>query len=66
MRDWTELPPSWAVAPLELLAEINPRVAALPESDTSLVHFVPMRAVTEEFGGIDVSERKLFGEVKKG
>ena len=32
----------------------------------SPVHFVPMRAVTEEFGGIDVSDRRSFGEVKKG
>ena len=32
----------------------------------SPVHFVPMRAVTEEFGGIDVSDRRSFGEVRKG
>ena len=66
VRDWSELPPSWAVVPLGALAEINPRVVALPQSDASPVHFVPMRAVTEEFGGIDVSERRRFGEVKKG
>lgn len=66
MREWRDLPPSWAVAPLELLAEINPRAVALPESDGSPVHFVPMRAVTEEFGGIDVSERRSFGAVRKG
>lgn len=39
---------------------------ALPKEDGSLVHFVPMRAVNEEFGGIDVTARRLFGEVKKG
>ena len=66
MRDWSELPPSWAVAPLELLAEINPRAVALPASETASTHFVPMRAVSEEFGGIDVSARKPFAEVKKG
>ncbi len=32
----------------------------------SPVHFVPMRAVNEEFGGIDVSDRRSFGEVRKG
>ena len=66
MRDWSDLPPSWTVASLESLAQINPRVVAFPESDASPVHFVPMRAVTEEFGGIDVSERRTFGKVKKG
>lgn len=66
MREWSNLPPAWAVAPLELLAEINPRPVAVPESDASPVHFVPMRAVIEEFGGIDVSERRSFGEVRKG
>ena len=66
MRDWGDLPRSWALAPLGLLAEINPRALALPETELSPVHFVPMRAVNEEFGGIDVSARKPFGEVRKG
>ena len=65
MKDWN-LPPSWALAPLDLLAEINPRPVALPASEASPTHFVPMRAVCEEFGGIDVSARKPLVEVKKG
>jgi type I restriction enzyme, S subunit len=66
VREWSDLPSSWVIAPLESLAEINPRPMAVPESDASLVHFVPMRAVAEEFGGIDVSERRPLGEVRKG
>jgi type I restriction enzyme, S subunit len=67
VRDWNDLPPSWSLAPLELLAEINPRSGyAVPESPSSPVHFVPMRAVEEEFGGIDISTRRPLSEVQKG
>ncbi|CAM0998865.1 Type I restriction modification DNA specificity domain-containing protein [Rhodanobacter sp. Root179] len=33
---------------------------------TDLVHFVPMAAVAENFGGIDVSQLRPYGDVRKG
>ena len=61
-----ELPASWARVPIQDIAAINPRVPK-PESDAdSLVHFVPMSAVVEEFGGINVSTLRPLREVQKG
>jgi type I restriction enzyme S subunit len=61
------LPYSWSHAPIEAVAEVNPRsFSPLPGADSVAVHFVPMTAVTEEFGGIDVSRQRPLGEVRKG
>lgn len=61
------LPYSWTQAPIEAVAEVNPRsFSPLPGADSVAVHFVPMTAVTEEFGGIDVSLQRPLGEVRKG
>ena len=61
------LPTNWTSASLEEIAYINDRSFCLLSSADELpVNFVPMSAVTENFGGIDVSGRRLLGEVKKG
>lgn len=61
------LPSSWAQAPIEAVAEINPRsFSPVPRADPLTVHFVPMTAVTEELGGIDVSRQRPLGEARKG
>ncbi|MDE2155073.1 MAG: restriction endonuclease subunit S [Xanthomonadaceae bacterium] len=63
--DSTELPASWNVAAIDEVASINPKLAeAIDDSDH--VHFVPMAAVAEDFGGIDVSATRPYGEVRKG
>ena len=67
MSDAVKLPQKWAFAPLSGVAEINPRSFCLvPSAAGEPVHFVPMSAVTEEFGGIDVSARRPLGDVQKG
>lgn len=67
MSESLELPGSWAVAPASDLAEINPRsFCPVPNAIVQPVHFVPMSAVTEEFGGISVEARRPLGEVQKG
>ena len=61
------LPISWAKAPLSDLININPRTfCLLPTADLLSVHFVPMRAVKEDFGGIDISWRRPLNDVQKG
>jgi len=61
------LPSTWALAPLSGIADINPRsFCPVPSAVGEPVHFVPMSAVTEEFGGIDVSARRPLGDVQKG
>ena len=67
MNESLELPGSWAFAPASDLAEINPRsFCPVPNAILQPVHFVPMSAVTEEFGGISVEARRPLGEVQKG
>lgn len=62
-----KLPGTWVLAPLSDIAEINPRsFCPVPSAVGKPVHFVPMSAVTEEFGGIDVSARRPLGDVQKG
>jgi type I restriction enzyme, S subunit len=62
-----KLPNTWEFAPISDVAEINPRsFCPLPNAVSEPVHFIPMSAVTAEFGGIDVSARRPLGEVQKG
>lgn len=59
------LPNTWAFAPLSSIADVNPRsFCPLPSAVSQPVHFVPMSAVTEEFGGIDISARRPLGDVR--
>ena len=66
MSNGDGLPKGWATVRLDEAADIslNRQAANLP-LDT-LVNFVPMPAVKEEFGGIDISTLRPFGEVQKG
>lgn len=62
-----QLPSSWTQTSVEAIAELNPRsFSLLPGAESRVVHFVPMAAVSEEFGGIDVSQSRPLGEVRKG
>jgi type I restriction enzyme S subunit len=66
MSNGEGLPKGWASARLDEVADIssNRKVAdLLPETP---VTFVPMAAVREEFGGIDVSALRPYCEVQKG
>ena len=60
------LPPSWAYPELQHVADIGPRFIADDPRDSELVHFVPMAAVAENFGGVDVSKLRQLSEVRKG
>lgn len=60
------LPSHWAMLHLNDLATINPRLDKSELDDRTELSFVPMSAVEAETGGIDVSEIRLFSEVKKG
>lgn len=67
MSESVKLPSAWASAPLSNVSDINPRsFCSVPSAVGKPVHFVPMSAVTEEFGGIDVSTRRPLGDVQKG
>ena len=65
INDTADLPDGWRCAKLAEVAEINPK---LPKNipDNVEVSFLPMKAVQEEIGVIDLSITKKFGEVKKG
>jgi type I restriction enzyme S subunit len=66
MSERPDLPASWAVAPLPIVASINPPKGKFQANGSDLAHFVPMACVTEEFGGIDVSTTRPLNEVIKG
>ena len=64
---FNNLPDSWAIVPMSEISDFNPKNYCLIDKANELpVHFVPMSAVTEEFGGIDVSTKRPLHEVKKG
>jgi type I restriction enzyme, S subunit len=64
---FNNLPGSWAIVPMSEVSDFNPKSYCLIDEANELpVHFVPMSAVTEEFGGIDVSKKRPLHEVKKG
>ena len=60
------LPAGWAWATVEQVCLVNPRTFAAPVSDNCEVSFVPMAAIEAETGVIDLSQIKLFRDVKKG
>ena len=59
------LPKGWAWAKLEEIAEINPKYNG-DLRDEMEVTFVPMRAVEELTGHVDLSISRKLSEVKKG
>lgn len=62
----SNLPSSWTVASLYDVATLSPKSDTTDLDTGDLVHFVPMAAVAEDFGGIDISKLRAFNEVRKG
>ena len=62
----SELPASWTVAAIKEVVEISPKLDVSKLNDDHLVHFVPMAAVAEDFGGLDSSLLRPMREVRKG
>lgn len=62
----SDLPASWTVAAIQEVTEMNPKLDVSNFEEDRPVHFVPMAAVTEDFGGLDVSQLRPLREVKKG
>ncbi|WIG97930.1 hypothetical protein [Myxococcus sp. SDU36] len=60
------LPSNWAVALLSKVAEINPPNPSKVPPDAALVSFVPMAAVEEMTGRMDVTVAKQWSEVRRG
>jgi len=56
----------WAVAKIEEIAEINPRLPKGELSADMTVSFVPMAAVGAENGSINVSNTRTYYDVQKG
>lgn len=58
---------TWTEVPISEVVEVNSRLFSLVPSAAELpVHFVPMNAVSEEYGGIDISRKRTLAEVQKG
>jgi type I restriction enzyme S subunit len=66
MSEGNGLPKGWAEAPLSCVTSINPSRGEILCQPDSLVHFVPMASVAEEFGGVNVSTSRPYSEVQKG
>ncbi len=60
------IPPGWVSTPLLRAAEINPKAARFDISVGTLVDFLPMRAVRENFGGVGQFHARPFEEVRRG
>lgn len=67
MSEAPGLPNTWTRARIDEVCTVNGRAFSLVESAASLPGaFVPMAAVAEEFGGIDISAVRPLAEVRKG
>lgn len=67
MSELPSIPATWATVKLDDICAINERPFSPITSAYSLpVHFVPMAAVAEDCGGIDVGASRPMGEVIKG
>lgn len=62
----SSIPPGWKWARLSEICDLNPALDRCFIDDAAEVHFVPMAAVDEEFGGVRRPERRVYGQVKKG
>ncbi len=59
-------PQTWVRARLSEIATVNPSGSTVFADDEDLVSFVPMAAVEELSGRVDLGLRRPFGAVKKG
>ena len=62
----TGVPDGWVRARLEDVVRIDPPKLKPDYEDGARLVFVPMARVAEEFGGIDVSDRRPFSSIKRG
>lgn len=60
------LPDGWCLTTVEEVAWVNPPGKTVSPSDETIVSFLPMPAVEELSGEIDLSDQRPFGSVKKG
>ncbi len=61
-----KLPNGWEIKRIEEIAQVNPQREKIKVDDNTFINFIPMAAVKEEFGGIDISNMRTFEKVKKG
>ena len=61
-----ELPDGWAKTTLGETSLINPRFFTEPVEDDRVLTFLPMAAVEAGTGRIDLSQTRLFADVRKG
>ena len=61
-----KMPNSWTVVRLDDVTEIAPRMSVEELDEDSLVHFVPMAAVSEDFAGVDTTQLRPLRDVRKG
>ena len=66
MSESSQLPKGWALTQMPAVVEVNPAKDKVDSSPQTPFNFVPMAAVDEEYGGIDVSRMRPFSEVQKG
>ncbi len=59
------LPPNWSLVKLGDVCDINPKPQASKFDDELTVSFLPMKAVEELSGRIDLSDERKFNKVKK-
>jgi type I restriction enzyme S subunit len=64
--DFSQLPEGWALTKITEVSAINPKFSNEGISDDTDVSFIPMRAVEELTGRIDLSLTREINEVKKG
>jgi type I restriction enzyme S subunit len=60
----SELPPGWEWTTIGEIAEVNPAMSKADLTDDQIVSFVPMVAVAEESGLVDLSDTRTAGSLK--
>jgi type I restriction enzyme S subunit len=66
MSQSDQLPDLWTYTKIGDVAAVNPPGSTVTAYDEQLVTFLPMAAVAELTGRVDMSMQRPFGEVKKG
>ncbi len=64
--NYSDLPQGWKIVQLQDIAEINPKLPYTDLDDSLTVSFLPMASVEQVSGKYDLSQTRLYGEVKKG
>ncbi len=61
-----KIPSGWEIRRIEDIAVVNPRRKKLDLKDNTIMNFVPMTSVKEEFAGIDITIKRPFEEIREG